>query len=68
MAIIVALKFSLPPVLHALVALILGGLAGALWALLPGILKATRGVHEVISTIMMNFLTFICPTIWSDPG
>jgi len=58
-AIIVALKLPLPPVLHALVAMILGGLAGALWAFLPGLLKATRGVHEVISTIMMNFLAFL---------
>lgn len=57
-AIIVALKLPLPPVLHALVAMILGGLAGALWAFLPGLLKATRGVHEVITTIMMNFLAF----------
>lgn len=57
-AVIVALKLPLPPVLHALIAMILGGLAGALWALLPGLLKAARGVHEVISTIMMNFVAF----------
>src|SRR5712675_365250 len=31
-------------------------LAGALWAAIPGILKARFGSHEVINTIMMNFI------------
>ena len=36
---------------------ILGGMVGgALWAGVPGILKAKRGAHEVITTIMMNFV------------
>lgn len=36
---------------------ILGGMiGGALWAAIPGILKAKRGAHEVITTIMMNFI------------
>ena len=38
------------------VALLVAGLAGALWGLIPGILKAYRGSHEVITTMMMNFL------------
>jgi simple sugar transport system permease protein len=44
----------LPAPLH--VAFILGTamLTGALWALIPGVLKATRGVSEVIATIMLN--------------
>src|SRR5207244_1824061 len=29
---------------------------GGAWALIPGILKAKRGAHEVISTMMMNFV------------
>jgi simple sugar transport system permease protein len=33
-----------------------GAAAGGLWGALPGILKAARGVHEVISTIMLNFV------------
>jgi ABC-type uncharacterized transport system permease subunit len=44
----------LPPVLHWLVIMIVAMLAGAAWVLLPVILKVTRGVHEVLSTIMMN--------------
>ncbi|KKK92728.1 hypothetical protein LCGC14_2700020 [marine sediment metagenome] len=36
---------------------ILGGMVGgAIWAGIPGILKAKRGAHEVITTIMMNFI------------
>lgn len=31
-------------------------IGGALWAALPGVLKAYRGSHEVITTIMMNFI------------
>lgn len=32
-------------------------IGGALWAAIPGILKAYRGSHEVITTIMMNFIS-----------
>lgn len=32
-------------------------ISGALWAAIPGILKAYRGSHEVITTIMMNFIS-----------
>lgn len=41
---------------HLPVALLAGFLAGALWASVPGLLKAYRGVHEVINTIMMNWI------------
>ena len=54
--------FRLPSGLHLVVGLVFAALAGALWSLGPAILKLTRGVHEVISTIMFNwiarFLTF----------
>ena len=45
---------NLPPILHVLVSLICGMIVGALWASIAGLLKAYRGVHEVISTIMLN--------------
>ena len=45
---------DLPPVLHVTVIIGVAMLAGALWAGLAGLLKAYRGVHEVISTIMLN--------------
>jgi len=57
-AAIVGGAIVLPPVLHWIVILIIASLAGALWALLPAILKVTRGVHEVLSTIMMNAIAF----------
>ncbi len=43
-----------PGVVVAVIAMVAGILAGAMWASIAGALKATRGVHEVISTIMLN--------------
>ena len=54
--------FTLPTGLHLIVGLIFSMIAGAIWSLGPAILRLTRGVNEVISTIMFNwiarFLTF----------
>jgi ABC-type uncharacterized transport system permease subunit len=47
---------GLPPFLHITLALVLGTLAGALLAGIAGFLKATVGAHEVISTIMLNWI------------
>lgn len=41
---------------HWIVALLASFIAGALWALIPGLLKAYYNVHEVISSIMMNYI------------
>lgn len=46
----------LPAPLHWIIALISAALIGGLWALIPGLLKAYMNVHEVISTIMMNYI------------
>lgn len=48
----------LPAGLHLLVATVFAMLIGAAWALLPAILKIKAGVHEVISTIMLNWVAF----------
>lgn len=45
---------DLPPVIHILVCLAFGIVAGAIWASIAGILRAYRGVSEVITTIMLN--------------
>ena len=50
---------GLNPVFHVTLAVALAGLAGALWALIPGLLKARFGAHEVINTIMLNYVAFI---------
>ena len=46
----------LPGKLNTIVAILLAMLVGALWAGIAGILRTTRGVSEVISTIMLNFI------------
>ncbi len=47
---------ALPPFVHIPLVLLAGAAAGGLWGALPGLLKAYRGVHEVIATIMLNYL------------
>ncbi|MCX7992411.1 MAG: ABC transporter permease [Fimbriimonadales bacterium] len=47
---------GMPGGLHLLAALLGGAGAGALWAFLPVWLKVKRGAHEVISTIMFNYI------------
>jgi ABC-type uncharacterized transport system permease subunit len=47
---------GLPRVLHVFLALLAGTLMGAVWGGIAGILRATRGAHEVITTIMLNFI------------
>ena len=47
---------SLPNGLHVVVGVVLAALAGAIWAGIAGILKATVGAHEVITTIMLNWI------------
>jgi simple sugar transport system permease protein len=49
--------FNLPPVASFALSLICAALAGAIWSIPVAILKATRGVHEVISTIMLNWIS-----------
>ena len=47
---------SLPSVILIPLCLIAGVVGGALWGAIPGYLKARFGAHEVINTIMMNFI------------
>ncbi|MCO1654821.1 ABC transporter permease [Pseudonocardia humida] len=55
-AAIVGGTLVLPPVLHTIVILLVAMVVGAAWAGIAALLKAFRGVSEVISTIMLNFL------------
>lgn len=48
----------LPMLLHVPVCIILAALAAACWGGLAGYIKAKFGVHEVISTIMLNWIAF----------
>ncbi|WLR52397.1 ABC transporter permease [Bacillus tianshenii] len=47
---------GLPKLVHVPLALLAAAVAGALWGFIPGILKAKFRVHEVIVTIMMNYI------------
>jgi general nucleoside transport system permease protein len=49
---------GLPMIIHLPLALLAGAIGGAAWAFVPGILKARTGAHEVITTIMLNYVAF----------
>jgi ABC-type uncharacterized transport system permease subunit len=49
---------GLPAILHIPLSLLAGALGGAAWGFIPGWLKAKTGGHEVINTIMMNYIAF----------
>jgi simple sugar transport system permease protein len=49
---------DLPGLLRILVAIVAAALMGALWAGIAGFLKATVGAHEVITTIMLNWIAY----------
>lgn len=57
-ALVVGLLLDFPPVIHGLVALLVGALCGYIWGALVGLLKAKFQVNEVISSIMMNWIAF----------
>ncbi len=52
------LETVLPRPLVLLCTILGGTLAGALWGLIPGLLKARFNVNEVVATIMMNWIAF----------
>lgn len=55
-AVIVGYSFDLPPLLQIPLILLASTVAGALWASIVGILKAKFGIHEVITSIMLNWI------------
>ena len=52
----IGFTWHLPPFIHLIVALVGGTIAGAVWGGIAGWLKARTGAHEVITTIMMNYI------------
>ncbi len=49
---------GLPWIIHMPLTFLAGALAGAVWGGIPGFLKAKTGAHEVINTMMMNYVAF----------
>ncbi len=69
----VGINFNLPSVLMIPLCLCAALLAGAIWGGIPGILKAKFGAHEVINTIMMNFIALaitnlLVTSVYREPG
>jgi len=54
----VAINVDAPTILHLPMAVAAGALTGALWGGLVGLLKARTGAHEVIVTIMLNYVAY----------
>ncbi len=64
---------GLPFPIAMLLSLAVGALGGALWGFIPGALKAWRGAHEVVTTIMLNsiaylLLNLLASQVFADPG
>lgn len=64
---------GLPAILHITLTLLIGALAGGLWASIIGFLKAKVGSHEVINGIMMNYIAmffsnYLVNTALNVPG
>lgn len=63
---------GLPAFVHVPLALLVGAVVGGIWGWIPGILKAWRGAHEVITTIMLNYIAiyltqYLVTKVWKDP-
>lgn len=56
-AITIGLKVSLPAPFHWMLAIFCGVIAAGLWGLIIGALKALLNVHEVVASIMMNYIS-----------
>ena len=54
----VGYAFHGPWYIHLPLAILAGAAAGALWGAIPGLLKGLTGAHEVVTTIMMNYVSF----------
>jgi len=52
----IGFKFEMPIAMHILVATLVGVILAALWGGIVGLLKAKTGAHEVIVTIMLNYI------------
>ncbi len=65
----VSFSFNLPMIIHLPLAVAAGLAAGAVWAGIAGLLKARTGAHEVIVTIMLNYIGFYLITwMLGKPG
>lgn len=65
----ISFSLDLPVGVHVVVAVLAGIVGGALWGGIPGLLKATTGAHEVIVTIMLNYVAlYLISFLLKTPG
>ena len=72
-AIVFLLVTGIEGIAGTVLAILVGTVVGALWAALPGIMKITRGLNEMITSIMLNyvatlFMGFIYTNAFRDGG
>ncbi len=72
-AALVGMFLNLPSVIIVPICIGTAMIAGAIWGAIPGLLKAKFGAHEVINTIMMNFIAialtnFLVTSVYQEPN
>ena len=65
----IGFTYDLPPVIHMIAAIAFGAFLGGIWGGIAGLLKAKTGAHEVIVTIMLNYVAanFILWLLKTEP-
>ncbi len=67
-AVYIGYAWQLPTGIHLVLALLAGALVGAIWGGIPGYLKARFKIHEVITTIMLNYIAIAVSAYMIEPG
>lgn len=70
---LVGIYLDLPPFIHPMVVIMAGVAGGMVWGFIPGLLKAWLNSHEVINTIMLNFIAIalvnmLVRNVFKDPN
>jgi len=70
---LVGIYLDLPPIIHPAVVILAAVAGGMVWGFIPGLLKAWLNSHEVINTIMLNFIAIalvnmLVRNVFKDPN
>lgn len=61
-ATLLALRVPMPSAIYPIVCMLLGGIFGMMWALIPALLKRYLNVSEMITTLMLNYVATLLTT------
>lgn len=69
----VGFSYSLPPIIHVLIALLASMIAGMIWIFLPAYFRAKYNANEVVATIILNYVailltSFLTINVFKIPG